>query len=161
MEILDMKLLNDGLSLLTIIIALYGAIVSTILGIREINKEKKKIAIFLVYNEWQGGYSITITNIGHRPITLIDLQINIPSMGLVPKNALMFDNLAEEVIEWPMPVTLTDAEHISIRISSNVSKYIEEEKKKIVIVAYDSEGKSYSEYKKLSYDSKYGGLFRK
>lgn len=67
--------LNDWLVL---IIALYGAIVSTILGVREIQKEYRKLSIFLVLDEWTFMYSITITNIGHRPMTLVDLYVNLP-----------------------------------------------------------------------------------
>ncbi len=98
---------------LTFLVAAYAAVVSTVLGVWEFIKEKRKIVIFLVENNGQQ-YSITITNIGHRPITLMNLHMNIPTIGLKPLNSLLWFKDDEDEVKSPLPVTLTDGENISL-----------------------------------------------
>jgi len=140
---------------LTLIIALYGALISTILGVREIRKERRKISVYFVYEVWSNLYSITITNIGHRPITLIDLYLKLPDGREVPTNVIMNGHKGEEQ-GWNFPVTLSDGEQIAIRIPTLVSKEIGELKGKVAIKVYDAEGNNYNKYKRIERDAKSG-----
>ena len=144
----------------TFYLALWGAIISTGLGIREIIIGKRNITIFLVENN-KKFYSITITNIGRRPITLMNLHIVIPSKGTVSLNSLLRFEDGEDEVKSPLPVTLTDGQRVTIKISLEFSKYIREEGKDISITVNDAEGTRYSKYKKLSYDANSGSLLSK
>jgi len=142
---------------LTFAIAIYGAIVATLLGIREIRREEKKVALFFILHEWEGAYSINVTNIAHRPITIIDMLLSVGG-ETIPKNILEFGEVEQIIFEWPLPVTLTDGQFVTIRIPYNISRLISDQDKKVEIIVYDAEGKTYSEYKRLSYSSKYGAI---
>jgi hypothetical protein len=56
--------------IIALVIAIYGSILATILGIREFLKERRNIKIILEYIYFYENGQITITNIVHRPITI-------------------------------------------------------------------------------------------
>ena len=142
------------INLITLFLAIYGAILSTILGLGEIKKGSKKISIFLIHDQWSMSYSITITNIGHRPITLVGLAIVTKLRELVPNSALRAGYIDEEA-KWEFPITLSDGDHTSLSIASQVSEVIFNEGIKKIIV-FDVEGNRYDKYEKLIFDSKTG-----
>src|SRR5688572_10454854 len=99
----------DFEKLITLGLALYGAVLSTMLGVRELSRERRRVLIFLEHREWTHTYSIIITNIGHRPITLVDISMVLPDpYGVVPRYILR-----EEAD--PFPITLTDAQHLVLQ----------------------------------------------
>ena len=51
---------------LTLIIAVYGAVISSILGFRELNNEKRRLKIFIEYAAFYETPQMTIVNVGHR-----------------------------------------------------------------------------------------------
>jgi hypothetical protein len=138
----------------TLALALYGAILSTILGFWELAKERRRITIFLQYNEFSGTYSIIITNIGHRPVTLLDLSMALSIDGQrvgegVPQNALFGP-------DKPFLVTLTDGRHLEIRIPSGISGEMHDDKRKARIALRDAENRIYTKYKVISFEEKFG-----
>ncbi|MDD2921938.1 MAG: hypothetical protein PHQ36_06595 [Anaerolineales bacterium] len=142
------------------ILALWGAALSTILGFLEFRKERRKITIFLVENN-EKFYSITITNVGHRTITLMNLNMVIPSKGIISLNSLLRIKDGEDEVKSPLPVTLTDGEKVTIPISLEYSEYIRREEKVISITVNDAESIKHIKYKRLSYDAKSGSLLSK
>jgi hypothetical protein len=130
-------------------LAIYGAVLSTILAIREITKERRRIILFLQYNQYSAQYSIACTNIGHRPITLIDIAISLTDHNSVPRDVI-------REIKNPFPVTLSDGENFSFILPLNLSGDIYKAKEKVSIALYDSEGKKYSRFKKVTHNEKYG-----
>jgi hypothetical protein len=152
--------MNFSIEQVAFILALYGAALSTYLGYREIRKEERKITILLVENN-KKFYSITITNVGHRPITLMNLHIITPSKGPISLNSLLRFEDGEDEVKSPLPVTLTDGQRVTIKISLEFSKYIREEEKDISITVNDAEGRKYSKYKRKNYDAKSGSLIDK
>ena len=133
----------------TLFLAIYGTALSTFLAIREITKERRRIRIVLQYNEFGHRYSVVCTNIGRRPITLVNILIAIPNQDAVPRNAL-------RDINDPFPVTLNDGEHFLLEISNNISEYIYDVKGKITNELFDAEGKRYTKFKRVSHDEKFG-----
>jgi hypothetical protein len=129
-------------------LAIYGAVLSTILGVRELIKERRRLLIFLQYGEFGDNYSIIITNIGHRPITLLDISMEIPRERVPQSIITQFDD--------PFPVTLSDGQHIIIRLSPKLSNEIYQAKENIRIAVYDTENRTYSKLKKLSHNEKFG-----
>jgi len=139
----------DFEKIFTLGLALYGAVLSTLLGIRELTKERRQVLIFLEYSEFRDGYSIIITNVGHRPITLLGVFMDCGGEW-VPQNAII------ESDNDPFPATLTDGQHLTLPLYEGVSAAIAQVKEDIKIVVYDTENRKYTKFKKLSYNEKIG-----
>lgn len=60
--------------ILTLIVSGYAAVLSTYLGIREWNKNKRSLKVFLIFVD--GKVHAIIVNTGYRPISIIDIQIS-------------------------------------------------------------------------------------
>jgi len=131
-------------------LAIYGAVLSTILGVRELINERRRIIIFLQYWEFHNNYSILITNVGHRPITLLGISMDFLPQEYVPMNVIV------PRAENPFPVTLTDGQHLTITLSQGLSSEIYDIKENIKITVYDSENRKYSKFKRLSFNEKAG-----
>jgi hypothetical protein len=134
---------------ITLLLAVYSAVLSTILALKEITKERKFLKIILQYNEFGAWYSIVCTNVGHRPITLVNISIVIPGQDAMPRNALYGLNDL-------FPVTLEDGDHCSFKLSLEISEYIYKVDGKIKIYLYDADGKSYTKYERISHNEKFG-----
>lgn len=65
----------DTKDIITIILALYGATLSSILAIQETKKEKRSIQLFLDSYEFKACYKLVIVNIGYRPVTILGCGI--------------------------------------------------------------------------------------
>jgi hypothetical protein len=148
--------------ILTLSIAAYGAVVASILGLREIQRENRRLKIILEYMAFFEFSQITIINVGHRPVTISGLsaentvghtETGKPVLETVPQNALFAD--ASEGAFFP--VTLADGEHISIPLagSSGLVPPLAKDSAKIII--YDVEGNVYDEFSQRVYDAKFGG----
>jgi len=147
--------IND---ILILIIALYGAVIATILGIREIQGEKRRISVVLEYVAFYECTQITIINIGHRPITITEIGMaeNVNPNGKeywqpVPRNAI-FESLNE-----PFPATLTDGEHITLLLSNAVGpSFFMDNGRLAKVFVYDVEGNVYTKFKTRIYNPKWG-----
>ena len=102
--------------IVTLIVAVYGALVSTVLAIRELRKDKRRILIILEYVVLVEQAHLTITNVGHRSTTITGIEMwsysdqggrSVPER--VPRNALFASDA-------PLPTTLNDGEHVTIRL---------------------------------------------
>ena len=151
--------LND---ILTLLIAVYGAVIATILGISELQKGKSRISIIIEYLTYIERAQITIINIGSRPITISEIGMaenaNPNSKGFwegIPRNAL-FDSADE-----PFPITLTEGEHITLLLSNAVSSIFFDKKQRAKVSVYDVEGKVYTKFKTRIHDPKWGHYDKK
>jgi hypothetical protein len=133
---------------ITLILALYGAILSTILAVREWRKETRRIIIFLEYLRPAGDYRIIITNVGHRPITLLDMAVRIPGANLDPSDIWKGN--------YPFPVTLKDGELITIPLPPFISHHLLRTRGRMYMILRDSENKHYWRYKLLIHDERNG-----
>lgn len=67
--LLEIRGMDTG-EIIALVIALNGSILTTFLGMREFHKERRQIKVILEYIYYFEVGQITITNTGHRPITI-------------------------------------------------------------------------------------------
>ena len=149
---------------IALIIAGYGALLSTFLFIQKLLKEKRKISIVLEHIAFYTRVQVIITNTGHRPITLTHMKMRVgvgdedAEIGEpVPQNAL----IDEELNEKTFPVTISDGESLAILLSSVVSQMLLENNFRTRLIVYDSEGHEYTKFKTRTYNPKWGGYSNK
>jgi hypothetical protein len=147
-----------------LLIAIYGAILSTILGIRELLKERKNVTIILEYVTWQERVNLVITNSGHRPVTLTGLTMEtiVPdSEGThwetVPQGAL----ISTSQTQTSFPVKIEDGDSISLPLGPVVSEYLIDNHLNAKILVFDSEGRKYSKFDSMIHDAKWGGISKR
>ena len=128
-----------AVQVLTIILALWGAGLSTYLAIREIYKERRIIKITLEHVVFYDRVQARIVNIGHRPITInrigmslhfkdgkqIKLREVVPAQFLVVGPAAELKPITDEVY-GSLPVTLEDGQQVllGVRRISRMQKVI-------------------------------------
>lgn len=147
---------------LTLIIALWGAGLATILGIRELKKEQRRVKVILEFVRWVERYQLTIVNIGHRPITITEIgmvahfkkdEVNPAHTETVPSNAVF--ELEPEKTTFPF--NLTDGEYVNLPLSVVLSNYLAENKlNDLEIYVYDAEGHVFKDYQRREHDVKWG-----
>ena len=62
---------------ITLIIALYGAVLSTVNAVRDARRGKRKVQVFLDYHGFETRYKLMVINIGYRPVTLAECGIRL------------------------------------------------------------------------------------
>lgn len=150
------------LDIVTVVLAAWGAILATILGVREIMQESRKIKIILEYVEYFEVFQVRIINVGHRPITIAEIGLAIPEYGKrkkwypVPSNILMDTN--DEDFK-PLPIAIDDGKQIVIRLSRTINSELLEKTMDIRLFVYDIEGKVYKKFTKMHYDPKWGQYY--
>ncbi len=135
---------------LTTFLAIYAALLATLLGYLQLTREQRKISILLQLDQIAQDYCVIITNIGYRPITLTGMLVILAYGRSVTQKMLR-----SEVDRPPFPVTLTDGQHIRIALPASVTKQINADDENMCITVYDAEGREYTKYRKLSYNEKY------
>ena len=147
------------IDIITLVIAIYGAGVATVLGIRKIRSDRRRITVILEHIAFYERAQITIINIGFRPITLSEIGMAVGEeqngkliWDQVPRNALF----GPEVEAEPLPATLGDGEHLSILLSDPVSRALFDNKMRAKVSVYDAEGKVYTDFKTRLYNPKWG-----
>lgn len=152
---------------LALLVAIYAALLSTILGIREFLKERRRILIILEYVAFYERAQLRIVNTGHRPITITKVGMSLlmtqdshKYWEDVPANSVLgspFDNSdeGEELVE-PLPAVVQDGEQVTLPLSGVVSMTLLENGMKAEIFVYDVEGKVYKKYKRMLYNPKWG-----
>jgi hypothetical protein len=133
--------------IITLIIAFWGAIISTILAFREFFREKRKVnvkcqlSVCAFPNENRWFITIIAVNNGHRPVL-------INQGGLVMKNGQSFFQLITDLGSIPLPKRLDEHEDVTIYIDcSKIEKVINEAKGKNLFkkaFVQDAEDKKYT-----------------
>lgn len=107
----------------TLIVAVYGALLSTVIAIRELTKDKRRVKVTcnvslvpLSSDETWEFISIDVVNIGHRPI-------QISSAGIIMSDGNYYTQLSSKLGKNPLPKKLEDGE--SFTIMFDVDKIIE------------------------------------
>src|SRR5215213_2787842 len=133
-------ILSLSVSVIALGVSIYSAVLATQVGKREQDRDRKRITLFLDYLFGQEIAQLTIVNVGHRPITISSLGLIPEGYDQVPKMQMYNDRYIKE---WPLPVTLTDGEHISLPLSDVVSRTLFESNMKATISLGDAEGNTY------------------
>ena len=99
---------------LTLLIAVYGASLSTVLAVREIRKERRRVAVTcrvaLVPAPVEGVWKfvdVSAVNVGHRPV-------EIRAAGLNMSNGHQFTQLKNNLGPIPLPKKLEDGDSVSV-----------------------------------------------
>ena len=131
--------------LLTLLIALYGAILSTVIFLRERQKEYRtlrvscNVSLGTSSKGITGRYiSIEAVNIGHRPITIIQA-------GLKSNTKEILIPVISDPNFYPIPKKLEDGDLLMVHIDWDDIVNAAKEKKVYYIKAFveDAEGKKY------------------
>lgn len=145
------------MKIMDLIIAIYGALLSTALLIYELLKHRKRLSIILQHVAWYETINIIITNTGHRPVTLtsLSMEVFIPDQSFwepVPQTVLFSEKMATDVF----PTTIIVGDSISIPLGPILTQDLLKNRLNAKIIICDSEGKEYSNYKAQIYDAKWG-----
>jgi hypothetical protein len=128
---------------LTLILAGYGALLSTLLALREWRNGRRRIRIRLDRVHFYEIAQLTITNVGYRPVTITGIEIIPKGRPAVPSNSL----LSPRFESTPLPATINDGEHITLPLADVVSDQLNANGMKATLKVYDSEGRTYRKYK--------------
>jgi hypothetical protein len=148
--------------IVTLLLAIYGASLSTYLGAREIQKERRRIKIFLEFADWVERAQITIVNVGHRPITITEIGMSMKPLKIRGSQyeGIPTDSLYSGEGNYPhLPKTLEDGEHITLPLSSVVSREVGEGSTQIKLSVYDAEGNVFNKFKLRRHDKKWGTYY--
>ena len=155
----------NNIDIFNLIIALYGALLSTSILIWQLLKAQKKLSITLEYVALVEGVQIVVTNSGYRSITLTTLNMKIPhgeGEKIIYENIRPGDLINIEQIEKdPFPVKLEPGDSISIPLSMTISHDLLDNQLNAKLAIFDSEGKKYSKYNKRTFNAKWGGYSNK
>ena len=119
---------------LTLLVALYAAILSTVLAVREIRKDKRQIRVTCrmalatapTRDIWDL-VEIHAVNVGHRPV-------QITSAWLSMSNGYQFTQLRSNMGPIPLPKKIDDSDSVSIYFDyPEVEKALREQKKPNVV----------------------------
>lgn len=145
--------------IITLVVAIYGALLSTMLVIREVRKDRRKLFIVLEHVALYERVQIIITNIGDRPVTITEIEVRTflqqdgnTIWDRVPRNALLN---SEETIN-PFPATINEGEHVTLPLSEVVRQELTNNGMKAKIVIYDVEGKKYRTFKTRLHNPRWG-----
>ena len=146
----------------TTIVAVYGAVVSTILGIRELQKERRRILIVLEHLTWRERAQITIVNAGYRPVTIADISARVYygwwKWEPIPSCCLFGE---KDEGSKKFPVTIKDGESVSFLLSSSLSDTILSGQGKLQVTVYDVAGNKYKKLQVKEHDLKWGRYSKK
>jgi hypothetical protein len=157
--------------IVTLIIAIWGAGLSTFLGIREFLKDRRKIQIFLEHVYWTERIQLRIVNTGHRPITIQDISMRVYTVSEDPeyKNKLgHWEGMPKDILlsydnpeEVRLPITINDGEQAIIPLSDYVGSTIFRKGSKADIQVVDNEGRIHKKFKMIYHDPKWGMIGNK
>jgi hypothetical protein len=136
----------DIVDVFALVVSVYAAVVSSILGVRELKRDRRRISVMLELVPFYETAQVTIVNIGHRQVTLTDMAI-----GDCPRNCLL-----AEVVEEPFPVTLDDGEHITLPLSEVLSEMVASNPRGVRLHVYDAEGHEYTKFSVWEHNPKWG-----
>jgi hypothetical protein len=116
---MDLPAGKDLFDWATLGIAVWGAGIASWLGYKELRREKRSLKIILERINWVERYQILITNVGHRPVTIIEVHLglamkNTPAYDMVPTGAFW---AYEEGYEEPkFPIVLKDGKMAQLHL---------------------------------------------
>ena len=141
--------------IISLAIAVYGASLATILAVRQLRAERRRITVILEYVAFYERAQLVIANPGHRPITISEVGMAIWLQNqwiAVQRNSLF----AAEGEQGSLPVTLGDGEHITLPLSEVVSTELLDNHMRARVSVYDIEGRVFSKFRTRHYNPKWG-----
>jgi len=148
--------LNDWITLL---VAIYGAGLSTALAIKELGILRRRIKIILEYIAFEERARVRVVNVGHRPITIREIGISVYFVDGETKHwedIPLDGKFSHFQDEDKLPKTIEDGEEIVINLSEVIGMTLLSNNMKAKINIYDVEGHRYKRLERLVYDPKWG-----
>ncbi len=141
---------------LTDIIALYAAVVSTLLVFNEIRRKSKILKIVIDYEFFSDTGYLKLINQSERPITIASVTMQLNEDRVPGSNMFVID---EETINFPY--ILDEYNSVQIKLIGQITNYIINKKaKNFSIKVFDIEGKVYSKYKIRGVDERWGDIYK-
>jgi hypothetical protein len=140
-------------------VAVWGAGLATLLGIRELQKEKRQIRVYIDFLPWYSIYEISIVNIGLRPVNIVSACVH-----LKPKDKSQYGIFEGRPFEPELfvkdkqpllPVRLNDGENITLVMGKEFLEPASSGQFEIMAYARDAEGNTYISTKQRSIDTKH------
>ena len=153
--------------IITLAIAIYGAFISTILGVKELRRERRSIKIMLQHVYPQEWATVVVVNNGFRPVTIESIGLSI--QGEDPKYKNHYENIPFEGLiasdetrgNFPLPCKLDDGESVEIFLSDLIRDEVFGEQRKAKIYITDAEGNVYTKYKTMFKEARRGFITEK
>jgi hypothetical protein len=137
----------------TLGVAVWAAVISTVLGIQELNKRNRRLKITLELLSFAGRHQIIISNTGFRPITIRDINVYVDDKN---GDSSRDDPWAPESENPAFPFTLQDGDTKTFMLTEYMTGYIFSKEHRLHIVVYDGEGHTYTKYEEGEYNEKWG-----
>ena len=137
------------------ILAIWGAALSTVLGIIKLSENKRQIRVFLDFIPLESKYKLIVVNIGHRPITIIDAGVRILPKDIREEGGKtpILRNDFEGNISQSFPIVLGDGQSFTM-ILNDMQDFIYSGDFRCVPYALDAESKEYITKSIREYDIK-------
>jgi len=131
----------------TLLVAIYGALLSTLLALMQIRKERRQVRVtsnIALGTRFKGDVceflAITAVNVGHRPVTLV-------AAGLYMTKGLQFTQIESKAGPPSLPKKLNDGEQVSIYFDlPEMEKALKQQKPGVLFTSAfvrDAEGNTY------------------
>jgi hypothetical protein len=139
---------TDWLAIYAAFIGTIGTVLSVILGIREINKEKRELKVYIERNVWLYYAYLKIVNTGHRPVTIKRIVATryvlkdgkkVGAEYIRPGHCFKLEDLDK------LPLILEDGEQVSLEFSEIVSGFLTSEDYSMEVSVFDAEERAYKQ----------------
>jgi hypothetical protein len=137
--------------LISIVLAFYAAILSTILMIRRIIENRKKLTIQLIYTTFYETLTLRISNKSKNPIIIQSISTGISGKEKIPINA-MFERGTPE---YPHKISSFDSWDNTLLFLTYMP-FLDE--KRITITVIDSEGDKFIKYSLYENNGKFSNF---
>lgn len=146
--------------IITIVFAIYGAGLATILGYRELKKESRSIRLVLEYEFFTEIYRLKISNKGQRPVIITEIHADITQYEDGKRKyteRVPFGDIFEEPHDREeIPFRLEDGDRREFVLSRMMAEFKLDQDKKIEISVTDTDGQTWKTNKQWSYNPRMG-----
>lgn len=147
------------MEIITQVLAIWAAIISTVLAVVELRRNKPQVTIVFEKVDYVEIINMNVTNSGARTLTLTGFEIvfvnqrgEIAPVEVPPKQ----NHFHETVREYPFPITLAVGEQVSLTLSEHLASPLMLGEYGARIRLHDSEGRVYTKYSTRSYNPRWG-----
>lgn len=138
--------------LISLLIAGYAALLSSILAFRAITENRRILKIKFVYVLFYEKIELILENSGKKPLTISSIILGDSIYDTAPLNSMFQDEFSG------FPIKLEPNVEFRITLSEIFYDYFHNDTLKIFV--FDNDGNVYTKYKKYQLNPKKGGLER-
>ena len=134
-----------------LIIALYGAILSSLLGVQQLKANQRKLFIFFeIAGVVHKSGHLKITNTDYQPITITEIHIS-PKASYQeevggPDTSLTISSDVQISAGDKLPVKLNEGESVSFALPKDLLEIIDRETQEVNLIVRDLKGNIYKKY---------------